>query len=104
MLGSPYHPQRQGAIEVFKKNIQNSLYKAYDNISKSNDEEKEESLIETWNLNLKINSFLHYYNWRESRQQQVIFQEKYSLITTMKKIIEDVIINTVKMRSKFLEL
>ena len=44
MLGSPYHPQRQGAIEAINKYIQNCLFKVYDRISKFNDEEKEESL------------------------------------------------------------
>ena len=61
MLGAPYHPQNQGAIEAFNKYIQNWLDKAYYNISKSNKEEKEESLKETWNLDLVINSFLHYF-------------------------------------------
>ena len=62
MLGAPYHPQNQVVIEVFNKYIQNWLYKAHDNTSKSNEEEKEESFKETWNLNLMINSYLHYYN------------------------------------------
>ena len=44
MLEAPYHSQSQGAIEAFNKYIQNWLYKAYENISKSNAEEKEESL------------------------------------------------------------
>ena len=42
MLRAPLHPQSQGAIEEFNKYIQNWLYKAYDNISKSNVEEKRE--------------------------------------------------------------
>ena len=60
VLGAPYYPQSQSAIKAFNKYIQNWLYKASDNISKSNEEEKEESLKETWNLGLMINSFLHY--------------------------------------------
>ena len=32
MLGAPYHPQSQDAIEAFNKYIQNWLYKTYDNI------------------------------------------------------------------------
>ena len=47
VLGAPYHPQSQGAIEAFNKYIQNWLYKANNNISKSIEEEKEESLKET---------------------------------------------------------
>ena len=39
MLGAPHHPKFQGAFEVFSKYFQNSLYKAYDNISRSNEEE-----------------------------------------------------------------
>ena len=64
VLGAPYHPQSQGAIEAFNKYIQNWLYRAYDNISIYNEEEKEESMKKTWNLDLIINSFLHYYNWK----------------------------------------
>ena len=60
VLGAPYHPQSQGAIEAFSKYIQNWLYKAYDNISKSNEEENEESLKETWNFDLMKSNFLHY--------------------------------------------
>ena len=44
MLGVSNHPQSQGEIEAFNKYIQNWLYKAYDNISKFNEEEKEDSL------------------------------------------------------------
>ena len=47
MLGALYHPQNQVVKEAFNKYIQNWLYKSYDNISKSNEEEKEESLKET---------------------------------------------------------
>ena len=47
VLGALYHPQSQGAIEAYNKYIQNWLYKAYDNISISNEEEKEENLKET---------------------------------------------------------
>ena len=57
MLGAPYHPQSQGAIEACNKYIQNWLYKAFDNLLKSNEEEKEESLKETLNLDLMINYF-----------------------------------------------
>ena len=77
---APYHPQNQSAIEAFNKYIQNWLYKAYDNISKSNEKEKEESLKETWNLDLMINSFLDYYNWKRKHKTRYIL-EKYSLIT-----------------------
>ena len=41
MLGATYHSQSQGAIEAFNKYIQKWLYKAYNNISKFNEEEKE---------------------------------------------------------------
>ena len=58
MLGAPYYPESQGAIEAFNKYIQSFLYKAYDNVSKSNEEEKKKSLKETWNLDLVINSFI----------------------------------------------
>ena len=55
----------KGVIELFNKYIQNLHYKAYDNISKSNEEEKEENFKETWNLDLMISSFLNYYNWKK---------------------------------------
>ena len=42
VLWAPYHPQSQGGIEAFNKYIQNWLYKAYDNISKSYEEKKKE--------------------------------------------------------------
>ena len=47
VLGAPYHPQNQVVIEAFNKYFQYWLYKAYDNISKFNEKEKEESLNET---------------------------------------------------------
>ena len=88
MLGAPYHSQNQGAIKTFNKYIQNWLNKAYDNRSKSNDMEKEESLIETWNLDLMINSFLHYYNWKRKHTTTNISLEKHSLIAIMKKLLK----------------
>ena len=98
VLGAPYHPQSQGAIEAFNKYIQNWLYKAYDNLSKSNEEEFE------INMELKFND----------KQFSSLLQLKRKQTTTRyiprevffnynnKEIIKDVIINTKKTRSKFL--
>ena len=101
VLGAPYHSQSQCAIEAFSKYIQNWLYKAYDNISKSNEEEKEESLKETWNLDLMINSFLHYYNWKRKHTTTGYIPRKVFFNYNNEEIIKDVIINTEKTRSKF---
>ena len=87
MLGVQYHPQGQEAIEAFNKYIQNRLYKAYDNILKSTEEEKEESLKETWNLDFMTNSFFIITIEKDSIQQD-IFLKKYVLITIMKKLFK----------------
>ena len=53
ILGSPYHPQSQGAIEAFNKTVQKYLSAAYDNAKQENLE---------WDLELNLFHFLHFYN------------------------------------------
>ena len=53
ILGSTYHLQSQGAIEVFNKIIQRALSAAYCNII----QEKV-----TWDLELNLWKFMHFYN------------------------------------------
>ena len=65
--------------------------------------EKEESLKETWNLDLMINSFLHYYNLKRKHTTIGYILRKYFFNYIYEEIIKDVIINTKKTRSKFLE-
>ena len=103
VLGAPYHSQSQGAIEAFNKYIRNWVYRACDNISKSNEEEKEQSLKETWNLNLMISSFLHYYNWKRKHITTGYILREVFFNCNNEEIIKDVIINIEKTRSKFLE-
>ena len=88
VLEAPYHPQSQGVIETFNKYIQNWLYKAFNNISKSNEEEKKQSLKEKWNLNLTINSFLNYYNWIRKQITTEYIPRWYSLNMIMKKSLK----------------
>ena len=103
VLGAQYHPQSQGTIEAFNKYIWNWIYKTYDNISKSNEEKKEESLKETWNLNLMIASFLHYYNWKRKHIATGYIPREVFFNYNNEEIINYVIINIEKTRSKFLE-
>ena len=86
--------KKPSAIEEFNKYIQNWLYKAHDNISKFNEEEKEESLKEAWNLDLMINSFLHYYNWKRKHTTTGYISREVFLNYNNEEIIKDVIINT----------
>ena len=54
VLGAPYHPQSQGAIEVFYKTEQKAFSKAYDKTKKDENEK--------FDLELSMYQFLHYYN------------------------------------------
>ena len=58
---------------------------------------------ETWNLDLMINSFLHYYNWKRKHTTTGYISREVFFNYNNKEIIKDVIINTEKTRSKFLE-
>ena len=53
-MGVKYHPQSQGAVEIFNKTIHNFLNEAYTNSMFNGDEE--------WSLPLMVSDFLHYYN------------------------------------------
>ena len=68
-LWSPYHPQSQGAIEVFNKTVQKSLSAAYDNA-------KNEKL--DWDLEMNLFNFLHYYNFNNEKIREIV------MITTEK--------------------
>ena len=54
VLGTPYHPQSQGALEAFNKAGQEVLSKANDNTKK--DENKK------FYIELNLYNFLHNYN------------------------------------------
>ena len=51
ILRGKYHPQSQGAVEGFKKNIQKILNEAYTNSMFNGDEE--------WSLPFMVSDFLH---------------------------------------------
>ena len=51
IFGGKYHPQSQGAVEIFNKTIQKFLNEAYTNSKFNRDEE--------WSLPLMVRYFLH---------------------------------------------
>ena len=95
VLGAPYHPQSQGAIETFNKTIQKALSKTYDN-TKKNEQEK-------FVLEVNLHQFLHYYNWK--RQHTTIWQIPKYVIDNFndQNIREIVCLATERSRKKHLE-
>ena len=58
---------------------------------------------ETWNLDLIINNFLNYYNWNRKHTTTGYIPRQVFFNFNNEEVIKDVIINTEKTRSKFLE-
>ena len=94
ILGSPYHPQSQGAIEAFNKTIQRALSAAYDNII----QEKV-----TWDLELNLWQFMHFYNC--CRKQTTTEEIPKHVMDNFndKSLMEKVAIATEKSRKRHLE-
>ena len=102
MLGTPYHTQSQGAIEAFINRFNTDFVKhtiIYQNLMKR---KRKKSLKETWSLDLMINSFIHYYNWKRKLTTTGYIPREVFFNYNNEEIIKDVIINTEKTRSKFL--
>ena len=94
ILGGMYHPQSQGEVESFSKTIQRFLNQAYTNTLFNGDEE--------WSLPLMISDFLYYYNSKRVHTTTKMIPTDILFIFKIKKIIEQIIINTENSRKEFL--
>ena len=87
MLGAPYHPQSQGAIEAFNNTFKINFIK-HTIIYKSNEEEMKESMKKKKEIRFSDKLFPSLLQLKKKAYNNRIYPERYSLITIMKKLLK----------------